>query len=106
MEQLKNIFIMKDNVSGKVSSLIIEDNVDIAKRQFIYAVRSINKAQSVMRPKDIDLYFVGDFSERTGEVFGKTPELIMHGSDVALDITTDFVVPVEQEKGEENVRED
>lgn len=101
METNKKIFIMKDNVSGKVSSLLIEDNENIAKRQFIYAIRTINKAQSVMRPKDVDLYLVGEFNDNTGEIFGLTPDLIMHGSDVALDIKTDFVVPEEQEKGEE-----
>lgn len=54
-------------------------NEDVAKRAFKY---SINQAGIPnYAPSDFEFYKVGEFDEKTGQVKGQLPELLISGID-------------------------
>lgn len=54
-------------------------NRDLAKRWFGRLIK--NDATMSYAPEDFDLYYVGNYNPRTGEIFVKTPELVWNGKE-------------------------
>lgn len=57
-----------------------EMNDDVAIRGFSYAVN--NSDIMGFSPQDFDLYCLGEFESKTGEISAEIPCLIVHGSEV------------------------
>lgn len=54
-------------------------NRDIAKRWFGRLIK--NDVTMSYAPEDFDLYYIGDYNPRTGEVFVNKPELVCNGKE-------------------------
>ena len=81
------IYAIKDTAVGRFSpGLIVLDNDEVAKRTFATAINSGSQSQIAVYYKDMQLWKISDFEDRTGEVNTDT-YLVCSGVDVK-DVTT------------------
>ena len=81
------IYAIKDTAVGRFSpGLIVLDNDEVAKRTFSTAINSGSQSQIAVYYKDMQLWKISDFEDRTGEVNTDT-YLVCSGVDVK-DVTT------------------
>ena len=84
-----SIYAIKDTAVGRFSpGLIVLDNDEVAKRTFATAINSGNQSQVAVYYKDMQLWKISDFEDRTGEVNTDT-YLVCSGVDVK-DVTTKY----------------
>ena len=90
-----NVYAVKDTAVGRFSSTpFMLENDEVAKRTFRTAINSGSQSQVAVYYKDMQLWKLGEFEDRTGELTNDV-YLVCNGVDVK-DVTT-----TEEPKGED-----
>lgn len=71
------VYSMRDSVSGLYNTPTFENSKQVAYRNFKFAVNKNDFLQ--FNAKDVDLFYLGDFDNETGEFSPVTPEKITDG---------------------------
>lgn len=79
---MKNIYSIKDNLGGYYD-LILEEYEDVAKRNFINAVKNPNNVMFA-NPQDFNLVCLGSFDHSTGLLISNDIRTVISGSSVML----------------------
>jgi len=77
-----NIYAVKDTAVGRFSStpFMLENDV-VAKRTFSFAINSGSQSQVALCYKDMQLWKLGEFDDKTGELVNDV-YLVANGVDV------------------------
>lgn len=82
-----NVYAIKDTAVGRFSSTpFMLENDEVAKRTFSSAINSGSQSQVAIYYKDMQLWKIGEFEDRTGE-YKQDIYLVCSGVDVK-DVTT------------------
>lgn len=77
-----NIYSVKDSAVGRYSSTpFMLENDEVAKRTFSTAINSGTQSQVAIYYKDMQLWRLGEFDDKTGEI-NSDVEFICSGVDV------------------------
>ena len=77
---MKTVVAMLDRKAG-FSAVNLVDNVEIAKRDFGYAIN--NQGIPAYAPADFELYKIGEFDPKTGKLTATEPiEMICSGMEL------------------------
>lgn len=87
---VKHIFVVKDELVGFTSSLILEDNVDSAIRQFKHSIKTLLISDDFAPVGDINLYELGIFNTRTASIESHEPKLVYMGYRVKDELESEM----------------
>lgn len=74
-------YSIKDTKAGAFGIPFFAQNDDLAKRQFMLAIRQGGAAMMNAFPADFELWKNGIFTDDVGTVNGNQPEYMMNGQD-------------------------
>lgn len=75
------IYSYRDNKSDSAFGVpLVEENELTAVRRFSYEIN--NSGMMHFAPSDFDLYKIGEFDSKKGELVGCLPEFVVSGSSV------------------------
>lgn len=74
---IRGVYTIRDEASSLFMTLQVNDNNDVAMRNFDYAMQT----NDIMKfsPSDFSLWYVGDYDDTTGIITSKDPLLLKRG---------------------------
>lgn len=74
---IRGIYTIRDEVSATYMALQLNDNNDVAIRNFDYAMQ--NNDMMRFSPTDFSLWYIGDYDDETAIIDHKTPLCLKRG---------------------------
>lgn len=74
---IRGVYTIRDEASGLFMGMQLNDNNDVAIRNFDYAMS--HNDMMAFRPTDYSLWYLGDYDDTTGVIDSKNPMMIKRG---------------------------
>lgn len=68
---IRGIYTIRDEASATYMALQLNENNDVAIRNFDYAM--VNNEMMKFSPSDFSLWYIGDYDDETGLIEAKNP---------------------------------